>query len=184
MKKITLIALLFALNWQANAQNSDISLLKRNELKLDVAYLIGGALKVEYEYLLTDYSSLGISTLYNFDTRKNEWEHRVFKAQILGTYRLYFGKEPVAGFFLEGNMGLIHGEYRSYHRPSPSDPRSLENYAAFGIGIALGWKLHIPKSGIVLDIFGGVGRKFGAKESDEQDGWGYPRVGICVGKRF
>ena len=180
MKKLPQIVLLLAFGWQVSAQTPEISLQKRNELKLDVAYLIGGAIKAEYEYLLNDYSSIGLSALYNFDTKKNDYDYRTFKTQVLGIYRLYFGKEPVTGFFLECNFGLIHGEYRTYHHWNSS----TKDYAAFGVGIALGRKWYIPKSGIVLDIFAGIGRKFGAKESDDQDGWGYPRVGICIGKRF
>ena len=180
MKKITLIALLFALIWQVNAQTLENSLQRKNEVKLDVAYLIGGAIKVEYEYLLNDYSSIGISALYNFDTRNNNGYPRVYKAQVLGIYRLYFGKEPIRGFFLEGNFGLIHGEYTIY---TQNWPWPTEKYTAFGAGIALGWKWHMPNSNIVLDIFCGLGRKLGGSDVVNR-GWAYPRAGIAIGKRF
>jgi len=170
MKKITLIALLFALNWQINAQTSEISLQNRNELKLDVAFLIGGILKAEYEYLLSDWSSIGVSAFFNLNSGPRE-----LGTQVLGNYRLYFGKEPVSGFFIEGNLGIISGYLDPYYSSSN------DHYSSFGIGIALGWKWYIPKSGIVLDIFGGGGRLFGDVASSVGP---YPRAGICVGKRF
>ena len=96
---------------------------------------------------------------------------------MLGLYRLYFGKQPVNGFFLEGDMGIISGNYDNYVYTFPYDIR--KTYISFGVGIALGWKWHIEKSNIVLDIFGGAGRLL----SEKHDGV-YPRMGICVGKRF
>ena len=110
--------------------------------------------------------------LYNF----NSPDELYYRTQVLGTYRLFFGKIPMSGFFLEGNFGLISGRY------DPADswwPREYKPYTAFGMGLALGWKFHIPKSSIVLDLFAGAGRLIG----DDNPG-GYPRMGICVGKRF
>ena len=169
MKKIMSIALLFALSWQTNAQSTEKAVdLKRNELKLDVAWLIfEPALKVEYEYFLNEWSSFGASGFINLSTDD------YIKSQLLGLYRLYFGKEPRAGFFLEGNFGLTFGKDSNY------GTYRHENYTNFGIGIALGWKYHIPKSDIVLDLYAGAGRLLG----DNGPG-GYPRFGICIGKRF
>jgi hypothetical protein len=167
MKKITTIVLLFVLSWQTNGQNLDISDVKRLELKLDVGYLIfAPALKVECEYFLSEWSSFGGAGLFLFDSDELE-------KQLLGFYRLYFGKDPMSGFFLEGNFGISSGSYEHYRN------YELKNYMAFGVGIALGWKWYIPKSGIVLDVFAGGGRLLG-----DNAPWGYPRLGICVGKRF
>ena len=174
MKKITLIALLFALTWQASSQTLENSLQKRNELKLDVAFLLGSTLKVEYEYWLTDWSSVGASALYGFGSNGIEIDGDFsIRFQMLGTYRLYFGKEPTRGFFLEGNLGIVHGKESIFSWNPVGD------FTAFGVGIALGWKWYIPRSGIVLDIFGGAGRLFG----DNGPG-AYPRAGVAVGKRF
>jgi hypothetical protein len=174
MKKITLVALLFALNWQANAQISETPDLKKNELKIDVAYILDATIKAEYEHFLNDWSSLGAVAFQKFSSKD---AYNEYKTQLLGLYRLYFGKQPMSGFFLEGSFGLTAGNWYNYDYSNWSERH--EKYIAFGVGVALGWKFHIPKSNVVLDLFGGAGRLFG----NDHPG-GYPRAGICVGKRF
>jgi len=175
MKKIALIVLLFAFYWQANGQREEVSLQNRHEVKLDPAHLIGSVIRIDYEYLLNDWSSAGLSVHYNFSSSDRPVDEPIFRVMVLGFYRLYFGRQPVSGFFLEGNLGIISGaDDRVW--PMPYRP---ENYTAFGAGIALGWKWYIPRSGIVLDIFAGGGRLF----NNDRVG-GFPRVGIAVGKRF
>ena len=171
IKSILFIALLLGAGWRANAQEQEIFNLAKNELKVDVAYILGATLKVEYEHLLNDWSGLGAMAAYNF-SGDNFSEIRF---QMLGFYRLYFGKQPVTGFFLEGNMGITSVDYYQY--VYPYDARKTNT--AFGVGIAIGWKWHIAQSNVVLDIFGGAGRLF-TENSDRA----YPRMGICVGKRF
>ena len=170
---------LFALNWQVNAQREEFSLQNRNEVKLDVAYLLGLTLKVEYERLLNDWSSVGVVVLQNFSSGPQQ-----FGTQVLGFYRLYFGRQPVSGFFLEGNLGITHGYDGHYYWIGGWRPR--ESYTAFGLGLALGWKWYIPRSGIVLDIFVGGGRL--VRENNDRANYdrvmGYPRVGITIGRRF
>ena len=173
IKNILVIALLLVAGLHTNAQEQEISNLKKNELKVDVAFILGATLKVEYEHLLNDWSSLGAMTAYNF----SEDNFSDMRFQMLGFYRLYFGKNPITGFFLEGNMGITSVDDYQYIYPS-YDARKTTN-TAFGVGIAIGWKWHIAQSNIVLDIFGGAGRLF-TENSDRA----YPRMGICVGKRF
>ena len=169
IKSILVVAMLLVACWRANAQED----LAKNELKADVAYIIlDGTLKVEYEHLLNEWSGLGAMAAYNLSG-----DNFNMRFQMLGFYRLYFGKQPVSGFFLEGNMGITtrnNYQYINYH---PYEVRKTTT--AFGVGIALGWKWHIEKSNIVLDIFGGSGRLFNSNSNEI-----YPRVGICVGKRF
>lgn len=160
MNKIVSTALLLVIGWQVSAQTDEMSILKRHELKLDIGYLLTGTLKGEYEYLLNDWSSVGASAIYNNSDAE-------FKAQVVGTYRLYFDTQPVSGFFLEGNAGVIVADEYWYG----------SNNLMVGAGIALGWKYYIPQPSIVLDLFLGVGRLFGNEGT-------YPRVGICIGKRF
>ena len=172
MKKITLIVLSLSLTWQINAQTSENFLQKRNELKLDVAYFFVPALKIEYEFLLNNWSSIGLYAFHNFRSAP------IFKNQILGNYRVYLGLLPdKGGFFIEGNLGLFHG-YNSWDLFEPYP----KNHTAFGIGFALGWKWYIRKSDIVFEIFAGTGGLF--SNNDRSNGRGYPRLGICVGKRF
>ena len=171
IKNILVFALLLVAGLRTNAQEQEISNLKKNELKVDVAFILGATLKVEYEHLLNDWSSLGAMTAYNFSGDFSD-----MRFQMLGFYRLYFGKQPVTGFFLEENMGITSVDYYQY--VYPYDERKTTN-TSFGVGIAIGWKWHIAQSNIVLDIFGGAGRLF-TENSDRA----YPRMGICVGKRF
>lgn len=184
MNKIVFAALLLAIGWQVQAQTSETALLKRNELKVDVSALLGATLKVEYEYLLNDWSSAGAVALYSFDSSYDEFSFG-YDTQVLGTYRLFFGKKPTSGFFLEANCGITSGmhDYYDYDDYYSNGYYYNGNYyekrtAWFGVGIALGWKYHIPQPNIVLDIFFGAGRLFG----DEIDA--YLRTGICIGKRF
>jgi len=176
MKKITFIAVLFALSWQANAQNLE----RRNELKICPAHLIGGSLRIDYERLINDWSSFGATGLYSFsNTFSNTTFDSRIRGQFLGFYRLYFGRrEPVSGFFLEGNMGVTTGSH--YPWRGGWYPERV-NYTAFGIGLALGWKWYIPRPGIVLDVFVGGGRLF---TDDSRITSGFPRMGITVGRRF
>ena len=199
MRKNTLIALLLVLTWQVNAQElsptvvfsgtearkaerfepSEFGIKKRpeferHEIKLDVAYLITGTIKVEYEHLFNNWSSAGLVAFHSLpDPREAIFringDHRT---QVLGFFRLYFGKEPTTGFFAEGNFGITSGDY-------------YEKYTAFGTGLAVGRKWHIPESGIVLDLFVGMGRLF--RDSRGRRGYyttNYPRLGFCIGKRF
>jgi len=174
-KKITLLALLLILSWQTNVWASEIKepeTFKRHEIKLDVAYLLYGGAKVEYEFLLTPWSSIGAVGLIDLNSG-----YRYYKTQALGLYRLYFGKKPNTGLFIEGNIGVTTGSYDDYYWAWDRK----ENYTAFSVGIALGWKFYIPhpQSSVVLDIFVGAGRLF------PEDYYKiYPRVGICIGMRF
>jgi len=175
-KKITLLVLLLVLGLQIGIQaseNKEYELSKRHEIKLDVAYLLFAVVKAEYEFILTPWSSTGVVGFIDLNSGD-----RVFKAQALGLYRLYFGKKPNTGLFLESNLGVTTGTYKEYSWTW--DERQKIDYTAFGVGLALGWKHYIPQSGIVLDIFGGLGRFWGDYENPEI----YPRVGICIGKRF
>ena len=185
MNKIVLTTLLLAIGWQMQAQTSETTLLKRHELKVDVASLLNTTLKVEYEYLLNNWSSVGAVALYHFDSSNDDLDLDFgFDTQVLGTYRLFFGKKPVSGFFLEANCGITSGLSYFYDEDYYANGYYYEgNFHEkreflFGVGIALGWKFHIPQPNIVLDLFIGGGRFFG-------DAIGaYPRTGICIGKRF
>ena len=136
-------------------------------------------MRIEYEYLLNNWSSVGLSAFHNFMYDYPMFYYPMFKNQILGTYRVYFGLLPdIGGFFIEGNLGLFYGHnsWDVFFQPRP------KNHTAFGVGFSLGWKWHIKKSDTVWDFFVGTGRLF--SNNDISNGRGYPRFGICVGKRF
>ena len=176
MKKITLIALLLALSWQTHAQKTENPDAKRHELKLDVAYVLAKVAKIEYEYWLNDWSSIGVVGFYNFGSGFLNGGEPIWRIKVLGTYRLFFGKNPMQGFFLEGNTGIISGStVDNWLGGKP------EKYTAFGVGLAIGWKWYIPQSGITLDLTYGFGRLFNDNEDVVPI---YLRMGVTVGKRF
>jgi hypothetical protein len=190
IKKITVIALCLVFCQHGYAQISEICDCKRNELKLDVAYLFRPALKAEYEYLLNKRSSIGVSAHYIFDIDAK------YKTQLLGIYRWYFSKKkPMAGFFVEGNMGFISGNQFGVKRLSGPWGNTVgtygayDTYSAFGMGLALGWKGLFSKRGITIDLFLGPSKLFSQKETEqylfrEEYKNVYPRMGILIGKRF
>ena len=160
MKKITIIALLFATCWQVNAQKFENPDVKRLELKIDAAHILAKIAKIEFEYWLNDWSSVGAVGFYNFGNGIFG-ELPLYKAKLLGTYRLYFGKNPMQGFFLEGSAGVVHGN--SFEGWILGNENAKE-YTAFGAGIAIGWKWFIPNPNITLDITYGLGRLFQVEE--------------------
>jgi hypothetical protein len=163
MKKIKFIALLLVLNLQGKAQTPEIPELSRNEVKIDAAYFLDRTIKVEYEYLINEWNSVGSVIFHNLKMEPT------YQSQILGFYRVYFGDGIANSLFFEGHMGITSG-YFGKHNPD-------NKYTEFGMGIAIGWKM-INRRGITLDLFGGWGKTFGGVERD------YPRLGLCIGKRF
>ena len=179
---ITSFVLLFTLNWQTYAQVSDPltgirddGILLKHELKLDVAHVFMPVIKIEYENLLNDWSSFGAVGLIGINS---DADVAIPTHQLLGLYRLYFGRNPLQGFFFEGSLGISAGNYEHGTGSGLFSQNELRQYTAFGAGIALGWKWYIPKPNIVLELFQGVGRLF-----HDTAGF-YIRYGICVGKRF
>ena len=171
MKKTALIVLLFALGLQANTQNFDDPNFAKSELKIDPVWLIfGSTIKINYDYFLSEWSSLGASGLVYIGSK----EDFTLKAQLLACYRLYFGKNPMQGFFFEGNLGLT-----SWREEVWDFGKRYKDHSGLGIGIALGWKWYIPKSGAVLDVYFGGGRLFGGNGLEI-----FPRAGVSIGKRF
>ena len=173
MKKITLIVLLFAFSLQTHAQNFEDQDFKRNELRLGL-HVLYSMVRVEYEYFLNDWSSAGVSAALNAGVFPLSGTEPLVRAQTLGLYRLYFGKQPATGFFVEGNLGITSGNTFVIFGSS-------EKYTIFGIGVAIGWKLHNPRSGVTANFLCGMGRSLASNLSREV---GYLRMGIFVGKRF
>ena len=180
MKKILLAILLFAV-FHANAQTSKETPLKKNEIKLDLFYLVSGivnvsGVKIEYERLLNRRSSVGLMGFYGFAIQTK------IQQQALGFYRLHFIKRPKSLFFIESNIGLTHGMWMRQVGPSIFDLEPVY-YTRLGSGVAVGWKFVIPQNGIVFDVYAGRGVII-AKDFGFWSEIKYPRLGICLGKRF
>ena len=171
MKKVMLfLMLIMSIRLYSEITNSTeassgTTLAAKHELKIDLAYVLVPAIKIEYERLFSAGSTWGLVGLYDFD----DYYH------LLGFYRWYFGKEPISGFFLEGHAGVIGGNMEDhwlYGYDNNGD------FTAPAVGVALGWKF-TTNAGVVLDIFTGLGRLIG-----EDSPGSYHRSGICIGKRF
>ena len=173
IKKITTLALLLfcglTLHSQAEAQDPN----DRSELKVNGLYLILGGLEVDYEYLLNEESSLGISAAFIFtDETDYNWG-------ITPHYRLFFGNEFAQGFFVEGNAILFNYDYYGFEDILNGGDFTMENKTSGGLGLAIGGKFR-TKRNVVVEIVGGVGRIFDDNSIDTV----YPRFGINIGKRF
>jgi hypothetical protein len=160
---------------------------QKNELKFNIPYAIYGMPEITYERLVEDNMGVGIAAAIGID-KPYDWESYSGipeRAVICSYYRLYFSeKKKGAGFFVEGNMGLARQketDYELIYDPATQtyNPRSITlNTTGFGFGAAVGFKL-ITKNNIFGDFYGGWGRLFGNNVYNS-----YPRLGVCLGKRF
>ncbi|TCC91620.1 hypothetical protein EZ428_07600 [Pedobacter frigiditerrae] len=183
MKKLILSGFLLATSFFAYAQKVDTSSNKKsgiggnNELKLNLAYTIGGFPEINYERILKDDMSVGLAVMFGIE------ENPEFNFGIIPNFRVYFGGKKANGFFIEGNAAVISSDgYGSYYKYDYTTDvytyygdRTQTN---FGLGAAAGAKF-LTKNGFVGEIYLGAGRLFGANNADA-----YPRAGITIGKRF
>lgn len=181
--KITLLSFLFTLiSLNVSAQNGDKKLdsasierkiLGRNELKTNLWMLASlNVVELNYERLLSN-SGFGVSASIDVGNIG-------FNFSIISYYRLYFGKNEAAGFFIEGNAVFYNAEKsRSWRYLEDGTyfelSRLIENQ--YGLGAAVGGKF-LNRKGFVGEIFGGVARVFGGNDDY------FPRLGITLGKRF
>lgn len=195
MKKMILTGLCLASTLFANAQKTDtlaINLKKteqaigingNNELKLNLAYAIGGFPELTYERIIKDDMSVGVSILVGLEKNSE------YAFGFVPHYRVYFGGKKANGFFIEGNAAVISNrdEYYDYSQlayssyPAGYDyygNRFQKNYTNFGLGAAAGAKF-LTKNGFIGEIYLGAGRLFGSSSMDA-----YVRSGITIGKRF
>ncbi|WZL90644.1 hypothetical protein VS868_07785 [Salinimicrobium sp. 3283s] len=146
----------------------------KNELKLNGMYLLIGFPELSYERILNDESALGISVNFSIDDIEIDF-------MAIPYYRIYFGKKPAAGFFVEGNAAfyVVDDEEYTYYNGSTYEVKT-ENEIGAGIGLAVGSKF-MTESGWVFEVFGGAGRNFLGSDNISV---AYPRFGLTVGKRF
>ena len=121
MKKIILFALLSisAFTIAQEIKVKEVPSFRKNEVKLNALYLILGAFDGTYERSVNTESAFGVSLTFLLDN-ENDIE-RVFA--ISPYYRLYFGKKPVSGFFVEG-FGLYQAVSNEtyYYNFDPNSP--------------------------------------------------------------
>ena len=160
------------------AQQKDNSL--NNELKFNVPMAIYGLPEVSYERIVEDNMGVGISLSiavdksYNYDNGKGINE----RAIVCPYYRLYFGQKKAAGFYIEGNMAIARQKELNTPDYTTGNKIATTTTTGFGFGAALGIKL-LTKNNFTGDFYAGWGRLFGENIYN-----GYPRLGICIGKKF
>jgi len=182
------IMLLFSagLYAQTNTDTARISIQKtaeamghggNNEIKINLLFAVAALPEISYERLLEDNMGVGLSVFTGVDSSSD------YKFGFIPHYRLYFGQKKAAGFFIEGNAGVlgmkdhrVYYDYMGYPYNS-----SAKTYTRFGLGAAAGGKF-LTRNGFLGEAYLGVGRIFGQNNfyGDEA----YPRVGITIGKRF
>lgn len=193
MKRQLLLALfltpLFVLNaFGQEADNTENSFsasedLPKTELRINaLALLVGPALDVSYEHVLSNSSGLGGSLLLNFggDNYGNQ------KFALTPFYRFYFFNQKdygARGLFVEGfsSFALVEPyadwvelQDGSYIEKDPG------NEFQWSIGFAAGRKW-INQKGFSFEIFLGVGRYLLSTAATDEV---HPRLGASFGKRF
>lgn len=155
----------------------------KNELKVNLLNSILALPEISYERLLEDNMGVGLSVAFGIGDAADDLSEYKFLATP--HYRLYFGKKPAAGFFIEGNAGLASIRERYYvYSYNSINGFTLSSYEDktkfnFGLGAAVGAKF-LTRNGFLGEISGGLGRFFGSNKTVDA----FPRIGITLGKRF
>ena len=167
MKKIVLVLTLLIGSF-AHAQQ---------EFKLDIAdALIIRSLEFSYESYLTEESSVGISALLNLTKQDVSFRYNE-NTMITPYYRHYFTTNEQWNFFGEGFFGLNSGKYEVANLGGSEV--TYEKYTDGALGVAVGTK-YIANGGLIIDIYGGIGRNLFGSDSPIL----VPRLGLNVGWRF
>ena len=162
-----------------NVTSQSINQHDDNELRINLLMSIIGLPELNYERFFADNMGVGLAVSASIDKVENMSTRSI----ILPYYRLYFGTKKASGFFIEGNMAVVGQKQYVYNidyingglYQSRTDTYSTTN---FGFGCAIGIKL-LTRSDFTGEAYLGAGRLFG--ESIDK---AYPRVGVCIGKRF
>lgn len=149
----------------------------QQEIKLDIAdALVIRSLEFSYEKYVTDESSFGISALFNLAKQEVTFRYNE-NMMITPYYRHYFTTNKQWNFFGEGFVGINSGKYKV---PNLGGSGVLyEKYTDGALGVAVGTK-YIASGGLIIDLYGGVGRNLFGTESPVL----VPRVGLNIGWRF
>jgi hypothetical protein len=179
MKKIILITSLL-LSFVAFAQIES----KKNELKLNAAGAVAGMPEFNYEYILSEETSAGLSLAFSLD---EEIEQKFY---ISPYYRYFFGKKTAAGFFVEGfaMYSTVENKFEYWYYNSTLGytqyTEATDKYSNFALGFGVGAKW-LTRKGFIFEISSGIGRNLGNKDKNEfYDTEIVGKGGITVGYRF
>jgi len=182
---ICIVAFVFSINafgQTANPREGENNSPKEinNEVKLNLLTAVIGLPEIDYERYIADNMGVGLAVAIAVD----KVENLTIRSMVLPYARIYFGQKRASGFFIEGNMVVAGIKNRNY--AYAYDNLGYYNYVSdyytsetkFGCGVAAGFKF-LTRNGFTGEIYLGGGRLFG-----DSDPGGYPRVGLCIGKRF
>jgi len=148
----------------------------QQEFKIDIAdALILKTVELSYENYITEQTSFGGSVLYSFEKKTSDFRYN--EQFMLTPYvRHYFTTNENWNLFGEGFIGVSTG-YKETEIDNASN--TFEKYSDGALGIAVGSK-YISSGGLVIDVYGGLGRNLFSSNSPVI----VPRVGVNVGWRF
>ena len=176
MKKIILLIVLLHFSNSYSQKTKDTLEIKKNELKINVASFIDRYPEFTYERLINDETAFGLSVGFSIENNTELDNTTNYNFSIIPYYRVYFGKKPAAGFFIEANSPFFS---QKYIEGSFFNNQS-ESGLGFGLGLSIGGKF-MTKSGWVGEIYTGLARSFINTDKIREL---YPRAGITIGKRF
>ncbi|MDX6748007.1 hypothetical protein SHK09_14515 [Polaribacter sp. PL03] len=147
----------------------------QQEIKLDIAdALVIKSLEFSYENYISAENSFGISALFNLAKQDSNFRYNE-NMMITPYFRHYFTADAQWNFFGEGFVGINSGKKESIDDSGIYDLK----YTDAALGVAIGTK-YSSKSGLVIDVYGGLGRNLFTSDSPIL----VPRVGVNVGWRF
>ncbi|WP_299047219.1 hypothetical protein [uncultured Polaribacter sp.] len=147
----------------------------QQEIKLDLGdALVIRSLEFSYENYISEDSSFGISALFNLAKQDVSFRYNE-NVMITPYYRHYFTADEKWNFFGEGFVGINSGKIESIEDSGVYDVK----YTDGALGIAVGTK-YVANGGLVIDLYGGLGRNLFGTDSPVL----VPRLGLNVGWRF
>jgi hypothetical protein len=152
---------------------------QNNEVRMNFLMAIAGMPEINYERYVSDNMGVGMAMAFSI-VRIEDMSDRFM---ALPYCRIYFGEtKKAAGFFIEGNMAVIHQKENMSLDSYDGNNWTYSNYTnsstSLGFGAAVGFKL-VTRGGVSGELYLGAGRLFG-----DPINAAYPRCGICIGKRF
>ena len=151
-----------------------------NELRINLLMAIIGLPELNYERYISDNMGVGLAVAFSLEKAETMSTRSMFTP----FYRLYFGNKKASGFFIEGNMAVVGQNQINSNYVYDQNGTAYQTIVTtrsttnLGFGAAVGAKF-LARNGFIGEVFVGGGRLFG--ESIDQ---AYPRVGVCLGKRF
>lgn len=181
MKKSVLFLFSLLIFSTIHAQHTDDD-PDKNELRLNVlSFIAFSGLEADYEYLMNEESSLGVSLLVGTGNPDDFYEYRNFS--ITPYYRQFFSRKYARGFFVEGFAMVLNREV-DYYNYLDNDIVREENRSETNValGISIGGKF-LTKNGFVAEVFAGIGRTLSSDDDFYFENI-IGRGGISLGYRF